>query len=648
MNTITGINSTQFKSLKMSTGRRTYIQHQVTSILHQDYNDIAKITNSVSPKKVHFIRNLAEWYNEHNFYRDINEVEDSTYVTKVFESIKNPKKIHLYIGEHFADSFKNMARIIDGAQGSSKKLQLVKKINDELFQNAREHKDNNMIIDIIESPHAKEYANNYKKIKPYLILNKNNPNAIKDLDKMFETKTFDAKLYKLRLDNKNIKESLGYKDTPILNKEVFFNNYNKYTSDFIKALHHNVYISTEMMQGGVDKDVLYMLTTLNKNNHKVRNNLLSSLFGTFDAETKAERIAKIKALKNVFEIIDNDKYAKDFVKKSMTEISENIDAESLQEILTNISTKKLSIFRKNAWNIIEQTKKQERIETLKREILNPLFITQINKIRLADRVYCGFEKDRTFFSNAYARIANFFNILRDKMTKDVAESIPGTQQKATTPIKETIAKEPKAEKIEEIEKKLTTPINEPKIEKNVEQEILPAILPQKENAPKEITKTVKQIIAENVLSFISPKLGEKTCAKQNDLYSKNATKIRLGMLPEIFSSVADTRKADRAVGKKRINSANKDVLNLYLKINGKNKKFVNYLLKKRNVDNTRMFEVKDIIAILDKAEAKIAKDKKLNPAYKAKDARQYYNHLYEAKIEQYGKVKPQRKLKTNA
>lgn len=598
MNTITGINSTQFKSLKMSTGRRTYIQHQVTSILHQDYNDIAKITNSVSPKKVHFIRNLAEWYNEHNFYRNINDVEDSTYVTKVFESIKNPKKIHLYIGEHFADSFKNMARIIDGAQGSSKKLQLVKKINDELFQNAREHKDNTMIIDIIESPHAKEYANNYKKIKPYLILNKNNPNAIKDLDKMFETKTFDAKLYKLRLNNKNIKESLGYKDTPILNKEVFFNNYNKYTSDFMKALHHNVYISTEMMQNGVDKDVLYMLTTLDKNNHKVRNNLLTSLFGTFDAETKAERIAKIKALKNVFEIIDNDKYAKDFVKKSMTEISENIDAEGLQEILTNISTKKLSIFRKNAWNIIEQTKKQERIETLKREILNPLFITQINKIRLADRVYFGFEKDRTFFGNTYARIANFFNILRDKMTKDVAESIPGTQQK--------------------------------------------------ENAPKETAKTVKQIIAENVLSFISPKLGEKTFAKQNDLYSKNATKIRLGLLPEIFSSVADTRKADRAVGKKRINSANKDVLNLYLKINGKNKKFVNYLLKKRNVDNTRMFEVKDIIAILDKAEAKIAKDKKLNPAYKAKDARQYYNHLYEAKIEQYGKVKPQRKLKTNA
>ena len=120
------------------------------------------------------------------------------------------------------------------------------------------------------------------------------------------------------------------------------------------------------------------------------------------------------------------------------------------------------------------------------------------------------------------------------------------------------------------------------------------------------------------------------------------------MLPEIFASVADTRKADRAVGKKRINSSNKDILDLYLRINGSNKKFVNYMLKKRNVDNTRMFEVKDIIIALDKAERKIAEAKKNNPEYKAKDARKYYNHLYEAKIEQYGKVKTQRKLKTNA
>ena len=54
-----------------------------------------------------------------------------------------------------------------------------------------------------------------------------------------------------------------------------------------------------------------------------------------------------------------------------------------------------------------------------------------------------------------------------------------------------------------------------------------------------------------------------------------------------------------------------------------------------------MFEVKDIISMVKKAEAKIAEDKKINPEYRARDARKYYNHLYEAKLEQYGKVKRQ-------
>ena len=118
------------------------------------------------------------------------------------------------------------------------------------------------------------------------------------------------------------------------------------------------------------------------------------------------------------------------------------------------------------------------------------------------------------------------------------------------------------------------------------------------------------------------------------------------MLPEIFASISDTRKADRAVGKYRINSANKDALNLYLKINGNNKKFVNYLLKKRNVDGSRMFEVKDIISMLDKAEQQIKKQRQNNPEYRARDVRKYYNHLLESKIEQYGKVTRQKSKKT--
>lgn len=158
-------------------------------------------------------------------------------------------------------------------------------------------------------------------------------------------------------------------------------------------------------------------------------------------------------------------------------------------------------------------------------------------------------------------------------------------------------------------------------------------------------KIKKEELKANIFEILNTKLGKSTFAKQKEAYGKNATKIKLSLLPEIFTSVADTRKADRAVGKYKINSSNKDVLDLYLLINGSNKKYINYLLKKRNVDGTRMFEIKDIISMIKKAESKIAENKKSNPQYRARDARQYYHHLYESKIQQYGKVTRARKNK---
>jgi hypothetical protein len=58
------------------------------------------------------------------------------------------------------------------------------------------------------------------------------------------------------------------------------------------------------------------------------------------------------------------------------------------------------------------------------------------------------------------------------------------------------------------------------------------------------------------------------------------------------------------------------------------------MLKKRNVDGTRMFEVQEIISLLDKAHAKIILSK-LKPS----EARAYYEHLYNAKVQQYGTLK---------
>jgi len=145
------------------------------------------------------------------------------------------------------------------------------------------------------------------------------------------------------------------------------------------------------------------------------------------------------------------------------------------------------------------------------------------------------------------------------------------------------------------------------------------------------------------MTIINSKLGVKTLERQQADYSKGATKMRLQMLPEVFASIAETRKADHAAGKKYSKSENKDALTLFTMINGNNKKYVNYLLKKQNLDGTRKFEVKDIINAIKKAEEQIKHNKLTNPDYRARDTRRYYNYLYEENVRQFGKVPPVRK-----
>ena len=119
--------------------------------------------------------------------------------------------------------------------------------------------------------------------------------------------------------------------------------------------------------------------------------------------------------------------------------------------------------------------------------------------------------------------------------------------------------------------------------------------------------------------------------------------MRLKLLPEIFDSIKETRATDKAVGKLKHNSSSNDAIILYNKINGKNRKVIKYMLQKRNIDNSRMFEVKDIITFLEKAEKNISKQKTVNKGFRAADEKAYFNHIYDSFIQQYGKPTIKRK-----
>lgn len=625
MNKIDGYSQVQFQARGISLGQKKYIQQKAATILNQNFSDIADMSKNASGKRMYFLNSLVEKYNQFNFYRKPEEIEDSRTINTIFQNVKKPKQIHYDLAERFASSFSDLAKIFVESKGDSKTLQFIKRLNDEVLD-SQNNSSKTLASKLLESPFKKEYVKKYSDIKPFLILNKDNPDAVKQLDSLFESKTYDKNLFRLKLEKENIQNEFSLKGTDVLNKDVYFAVYNKYTNKFMQSIMSHLSLTDEMLSSGADKDILKTLQTLNKDNEKLRHRLLRAFDYSFHHLNSSYRKETFASLVRIFEMADNDKQAKKFLEKSIVELR-NCQPQQIEDILNNVSIKKMNIFKKNAWKIIHNTNKEECVEALKRNLKDPFYDIKKFKAQESKRVAYGFKPSYSIFEKAYLKIENYINILRDKLTSDKISVMPfstNTENSLNVTTEKTLKQSKADALIEEVKKVEET---------------------QMEHAS---SKNLKQIVADNVLNFITPKLGTKTFSRQSDLYAKNATKMRLGMLPEIFASINDTRKADRAVGKRKIRSANQDVLGLYLRINGNNKKFVNYLLKKRNVDNTRMFEVKDIIEIIDKAEAKIAKDKKLNPEYKARDARKYYNHLYEAKIEQYGKVKHQRKLKTNA
>ena len=633
MNRIENNYNISFGNRYISTARRI-AQSRAAFILNYTLSDIAKLTNNISSRRMSFFDRLVNCYNFNNFERPADARESEDLVIQIFKQIRYPDRIHEYLIENFSNSFETINRIINSSGRSRKRLNFANKVFEEIF-NKDKNANTQLIFELLESKNSKEYVKHFDRYKSYLTLQQNNPDAVKILDRMVEEGTYNADFYNKTLRKKNIMFQFPFEGTEIFNAEKFFDYYSKANNQLISKILKYFHVSQTMFQNGNDADLLRIIETTTDKNLKLRLNLIetfkSSLYRSIEKETNTH----LTELRKLYDKIDEDKNIKSFISKSLLDLQKSdLTIKEVNEILDNISSKKLNIFKNNVFRIIRKTNSNDRISTLKKEITNPLFEPQFSiSIRKHKEGYHG--KDRTkFIRDTAARIRNFFDIVRYKLTKDTSLNIEKTEAVTIAAKQEMLHTEAAPAAIQK-----TEIVNIPQINTINTKEILE----DKKNISQK-SKTDKNALIDTVLDFINKKLGAKTFDRQKEIFSAKATKMRFRLLPEIFASITDTRKADRAAGKLKINSSNADALALYLKINGNNRKFINYLLKKRNTDNTRMFEVKDIISIIDKAETKIAAAKRSNPNYRAQDAREYYNHLYQSYIQTYGKVTRQKKV----
>ncbi len=272
--------------------------------------------------------------------------------------------------------------------------------------------------------------------------------------------------------------------------------------------------------------------------------------------------------------------------------------------------------------------------------MNPFYeTTQMRKVRIQSQEY-GFYKS-SIRNKVKKAVSNFVNVLRYKLA--TAETLYTAEHSLaeTRNLMQEITQNSKP--VEQVISNSSPDVfKTPFI-------ISTSVTPKKflvTAASSEVVKNIKlakraEAIAA-VNDIISKKLGKKTLEFQQDEYIKKFTKMRLNLLPEMFASVKENRAFYRAHGIK-IDIKNADVVDLYSKINGNNRKLVNYMLKKRDFNGNRLFSVNDISELLNKSTKIVREMKEVNPKMRAVDVKAYYNNIFNSYVEKYGKVKYTRK-----
>lgn len=627
--------------------------------LHKNSDDIRALLEGSSKKRISFFESLANRYNAMYYYTDESLKESPKIVIQMFNDFKNPHAQHFDAISKFKGSFEQLNEVLKQIN-SEKTYSVMKKMQESVFGD--KPTDSTMMFDILTSPNKKKYISHFSDYIYYFRLNKNNKNAIAKLDKLIDDGEYNKFLYEREYFVSSLMKNFAQLDNmKLLTKEAIMQNYSKAGIDFMNDIADSISPKVELSPDA-QADILEMYKTTTYKNGKVRAGLFQyfkntfSPFYNYDLSTgkvdivqnnSKENLEKgIHILRNLYARAEADSSAEKFLMKALNDPKNAISFENLETVLSTVPPKKAEIYYDNIQRIFTGSKdKTQRIELLQNEIANPFFETAEMKEHKKVLKHYHLKSDYSLVQKIGMGIKNVFDRLRytfsiKKPVLDISQPIETKvtpkqiEQVAEKPIQQTVSK-PIVTQVQTQNPIIKTP------EKTDE-------LTQKLNIVanfKSNRQARKYQVMKDVNDIIKQRLGIKTVEKQQETYEKNATKMRLKLLPEIFDSIKERRATDKLAGKTKGLSANTDAVKLYTMINGRNKKLVNYMLKKRNIDGTRMFEVKDIIELLQKTETQIAKQKAQNSNYKAKDAKLYYDKIHADMINSYGKVK---RVKTSA
>ena len=594
----------------------------IAPVLSKDNKEIKEMLQGQPAIRIDFLGRLSNRLNTTNFYKKAEEKESPELVIDLFNKIKKPTVRHLNFIDNVDMDMKNIKTCIEKYEVDDKKLEQVENVFSQFRRNERPQE---LVMEIIESPNSDLYLENFDSYKTFIKNNSDNKDVIKILDKKVSRGEFDPDRAK-KVD-KLTNALYGFPETEAVSMEKFIPNYSEEGNDILSSIRIKLNPTVESLEKGDANALLDIYKSTTSENAELRINFLESNYHNLQERSNFPD-NEIENINKLFKIFDTDKNARKFATSLMEKTNLLTGAGSYLKAFEEIGSERLSADVKRA------------AKAIKSDIYNPLqsLLDEFSGKKSVKK-FSFTDKLKGLFSKKSKQVKEpEFDDYFIKM-EDVKPSV--------SPLKE--------------EPVIKIDFN-PVFDKPVKIDVQPEKTVVKKE-PFSLAKANRAKLSELLTNTPSKSMGKKLTIAQKDvapvlkksiksqtildeqeyLYTINATKMRANMLPEIFASIKDSRKAAKANGtfSKSKTVSNEDAIDLYTRINGKNKKLVNYMLKIRNADGTRKFSVKDIIETLAEGNRTTLKKKSLatkTERFTAKDEKAIYDSMLAEKIEQYGKL----------
>lgn len=579
------------------------------NIIGVQTSDLIELTQNATDTRFQFLKSLVAKYNARNFSRGQNLKESPESLIESFKAVKEPHIVHFNIINRSDAPFSVIEPLLKAAN-DKESLEFVQKMQHEVLGSSKN--SFKLMTDMLTSPNKEKYIKNSSNYASYLKVNANNENAVKELDKMIANGTYNRTFYDGQVAIKGLMQAENVRSALESETKFLEKNYSKEGEKFLKSIFFDFLAHKKNLSKEDFDEILKMYKTTNTDNINTRLDILKRFRILRKNGNNDTPKSEIKAMKKLFERMDSDKSSANFVYKILGDDIKVPTIRELNAILDVVPSKKAEIFHKNIARICKYTDEEERIDALRKEVENPLF-----KPKKTGKI-----SSKSIIDVKESKFSVIARMLENKINKMRYSKIAGSETATLQEIK------------------VSTPAIDFRIQPHHDNEISKIEL---KRTFKEAAEAKKLKVQKDVNDIIKQKLGAKTVEQQQHDYTIGAKVMRLKLLPEIFDSIKDTRKMQKSAGKKP-SIKNRDALKLFSRINGKNRKLVNYMLKQTDSDGNRIYDIKDIIYRLDLVEQKIFNLKSAKgKEFKAADAKRVCDYEYETIINRYGKLKRTKK-----